>query len=230
MDSVYSSNNKNKIYRQHEYIYINNFNVNNIDIKKGKNINGQFNNTIIIQNNKNGFYLIPIKCFKSYGVKNVEVLGEEVTKISIIFEDDNKNHNLYKDILEKIYEKVDVALKKINVEVIHPFGEKRRNTIDLQVTKFTKLYEYTDIETKPIALNTLCELSNISFKISPIIYLKNLIIKDNKTYFNFGIKEAYIQFDKPIVPFDSLQNMFQIDSSDYEDNNSTIISQDDDYL
>lgn len=229
MSTIYSSKDKDKLFKPYEYIYINNFNVNNIAIKKDKNEDGSFNNTIVIQYNKNGFYLVPVKCFKSYGIKTFESYGEELNKVSIIFEDDNKHHNIYKNILEKLYKKVDTSLKKINVSINPPFSEKKYNTIDLNITKFTKFYVYKDIEVNPIALNNICSLSNIPFKISPIIYLKKLTIKDNKTYFNFMIKEAYIQFEKPIVPFDTLQNMFQIDSNEYGDSNSTTI-EDDDYL
>lgn len=230
MNSVYSFENRDKIFKPYEYVYINNFDINNINIKKEKNKDEAFNNAVTVEYNKNGFYLIPIKCFRSYGIKNVEALDEEINKISIIFDDNNKYQNLYKDILEKLYKRVDIALKKINVSVIHPFGEKRRNTIDLIITKYTKFYAYNNIEAEPIALNTLYNLSNISFKIAPIVQLRKFIIKDNKCYFNFMIKEAYLQFDKPVVPFDALQNMFQADINDYIDNNSTTSDQDDDYL
>lgn len=227
MNSIYSFGDRNKIFKSYEYIYINNFNIDSIDIKKEKNKDEVFDNTVKVLYNKNGFYLIPIKCFKSYGIKNFEAFGEEINKIPIIFDENNKYHNLYKNVLEKLYKKVDIALKKINVSVIHPFGEKRRNTIDLIVTKYTKFYVYNNIEVEPIALTTLYNLSNISFKISPIIQLKKFIIKNNKCYFNFIIKEAYLQFDKPVVPFDTLQNMFQEDKNEYIDNSSTTSDQDD---
>lgn len=229
MSSVYSSKAGDKTFKPYEYIYINNFNINNIDIKKDKNGDGNFNNTIVIQYNKNGFYIIPIKYFKSYGIKNFESYGEELNKVSIIFENNNKHHNEYKNILENLYKKVDTSLKKINVSVNPPFSEKKYNTIDLNITKFTKIYVYNGMEVNPIALNDICKLSNISFKISPIVYLKKLNIKDNKTYFNIMIKEAYIEFDKPVVPFDTLQFMFQEDFNEYENNNS-ITTEDDDYL
>lgn len=229
MSSVYSNiyNESKENSKKNSIIFIDNFNINNLDIKKDRDSDGKFNNKVIIQYNKNGFYIISIKCFKSYGIKKVELFRDELSKISIIFEDNNKYHDVYKNVLNQIYNRVGLALKSLNTEVVHPIG--KYNTIDLQVEKFTKFYEYNDIEVKPIALNYLHELSNITFKISPIIYLKKLTIKDNKTYFNFMIKEAYIKFEKPIVPFDTLQNMFQIDSNEYEDSNSTTI-EDDDYL
>lgn len=211
MSSVYSSKAGDKTFKPYEYIYINNFNINNIDIKKDKNGDGNFNNTIVIQYNKNGFYIIPIKYFKSYGIKNFESYGEELNKVSIIFENNNKHHNEYKNILENLYKKVDTSLKKINVSVNPPFSEKKYNTIDLNITKFTKIYVYNGME------------------VNPIVYLKKLNIKDNKTYFNIMIKEAYIEFDKPVVPFDTLQFMFQEDFNEYENNNS-ITTEDDDYL
>lgn len=229
MSSIYNYSSGDKTFKPYEYIYINNLNINNIDIKKDKNGDGNFNNTILIQYNKNGFYIIPIKYFKSYGIKTFESYGEELNKVSIIFENNNKYHNEYKNILEILYKKVDTSLKKINVSVNPPFSEKKHNTIDLNITKFTKLYVYNGMEIKPIGLNDICNLSNIPFKISPIVYLKKLNIKDNKTYFNFMVKEAYIEFDKPIVPFDTLQFMFQENSNEYENNNSTT-TENDDYL
>lgn len=230
MSSVYSNiyNEDKGKSKQNSIIFIDNFNINNLDIKKDRDSDGKFNNKVIMQYNKNGFYIIPIKCFKSYGIKKVELFGDELSKISIIFEDNNKYHDVYKNVLNQIYNRVNLALKSLNTEVVHPIG--KYNTIDLQVEKFTKFYEYNDIEVKPIALNFLHDLSNITFKISPIIYLKKLIIKNNKTFFNFVIKEAYIQFDKPMISFDTLQNMFQSTLIDYDVDKSTITSENDDYL
>lgn len=225
MSIVYSQE-KNK---QNNYIFIYKFNINNVDIKKDRDSEGKFNNKVIIQYNKNGFYIVPIKCFKSYGIKKVELFGDELSKISIIFEDDNKYHNIYRNVLDQIYNRVNLALKSLNAEAIHPMGEKKYNTIDIQIEKFTKFYEYNNVEAKPITLNFLHNLSNVTFKISPIIYLKKLTIKNNKTYFNFVIKEAYIQFDKPIIPFDILQNMFQSTSIDYDIDEATI-TENNDYL
>ena len=104
MSSVYSSKDWNKTFKPYEYIYINNFNINNI------------------------------KCFKSYGIKTFEAYGEELNKVSIIFEEHNKYHDLYK--------KVDTSLKKMNVSINPPFSEKKYNTIDLN-----------GMEVNPIALN-----------------------------------------------------------------------------
>lgn len=229
MSSVYSNiyNEDKGKRKQNNIIFIDNFDINSLDIKKDRGDDGNFNNKVIIQYNKNGFYIIPIKCFKSYGVKKVELFENELSKISIIFEHNNKYHDIYKNVLDQIYNRVKLALKSLNAEIVYPIG--KYNTIDLQIENFTKFYEYNDIEVKPITLNYLRKLSNITFKISPIIYLKKLIIKNNKTYFNFVIKEAYIQFDKPMISFDTLQNMFLSTPIDYEINNSTI-NENDDYL
>ncbi len=69
---------------------------------------------------------------------------------------------------------------------------------------------------------------NAPFVISPIIFLSKLYNKNNKVFLNFRIKEAYIQFIRPLLDFNDIQYMFQKKTTNKINNEN--INKDDDII
>lgn len=189
------------------YIYVNieEFDLKNIKIEKEKN-----KDTYTITYNDNYFYLISDSYFNSYGI-SIDKNQNELKRISIILDDDNKNKSNLKLIIKEIYNKLK---SKLNIDVYNPINTKY-NTIYTEINNKSTFYEYIDNITEPkkISYNKLLEYNNFTFKITPIIFFKKLTIKNNILYFNFCLKSAVIKYDN--CPFD-LKRLNKI----YNDNNN----------
>lgn len=217
-----------------KFIYASNFDINKIGVIKDKSDNG--GNTFLVEYDKKPFYLISDKAFETLGFKDYEVFGEDnITKLTIIFNDDNEFHNKFKKAICEIYDKVNMGLKNRykNIEVVHPLGDKKRNTIDLEIYEYkyasSSFYEYRDVNTKYVSPNKLKTTGkNAPFIISPIIFLSKLYNKNNKIFLIFRIKEAYIQFIRPLLDFNSIEYMFQKNSTN--DINYENMNEDDDVI
>lgn len=176
-------------FNNKSYIYINieDFDLKNIKIEKESN-----KDTYIITYNDNYFYLISDCYFNSYGI-STDKNDSELKRISIIFDDDNKNKSNLKLIIQEIYNRLK---NKLNVNIYNPINIKY-NTIYAEINNKSTFYEYIDNVTKPIRLsyNKVWEHNNFTFKITPIIYFKKLTIKNNVLYFNFCLKSAVIKYD-----------------------------------
>ncbi len=189
------------------YIYVNieEFDLKNIKIEKEEN-----KDTYTITYNDNYFYLISDCYFNSYGI-SIDKNQNELKRISIILDDDNKNKSNLKLIIKEIYNKLK---NKLNIDVYNPINTKY-NTIYTEINNKSTFYEYIDNITEPkkISYNKLLEYNNFTFKITPIIFFKKLTIKNNILYFNFCLKSAVIKYDN--CPFD-LKRLNKI----YNDNNN----------
>lgn len=189
------------------YIYVNieEFDLKNIKIEKEEN-----KDTYTITYNDNYFYIISDCYFNSYGI-STDKNQNELKRISIILDDDNKNKSNLKLIIKEIYNKLKY---KLNIDVYNPINTKY-NTIYTEINNKSTFYEYIDniIEPKKISYNKLLEYNNFTFKITPIIFFKKLTVKNNILYFNFCLKSAVIKYDN--CPFD-LKGLNKI----YNDNNN----------
>ena len=175
-------NNKTK------YIDIENFDIKNITINEDENLN-----TYTIYYNDNFFYLTANGTFRSYGL-NINKRNDELNKISIIFDDRNKNNINLKLIIVDIY----VKLKKnLKCKIYNPINEKY-NTIYVETNNNSLFYRYVNDTTNPVMLsyNEFVEYINFPFTIIPIIYFKKFSIKNNVLYFNFGLKSAIIIYEE----------------------------------
>lgn len=194
------SNNKSYIY-----VNIEDFDLKNIKIEKEEN-----KDTYTITYNDNYFYLISDCYFNSYGI-SIDKNQNELKRISIILDDNNKNKSNLKLIIKEIYNKLKY---KLNIDVYNPINIKY-NTIYIEINNKSTFYKYIDNITEPkkLSYNKLLEYNNFTFKITPIIFFKKLTIKNNILYFNFGLKSAVIKYDN--CPFD-LKRLNKI----YNDNNN----------
>lgn len=159
--------------------------------------------------------LLPEKKFRSYGFKNVNLNGDvnnfNLFKVSIIF-DDNRFHNKYKNVIEKLYNKLYIAFKKRNIEVIHPLGV-RKYTLDLEINKESLFHEYKNMETKNLSIKRIRDMDGVHFQIDPIITIRKLSLKETingkKLYMNFIINEAYVEYCKPSYKNDLICHWMQ---------------------
>jgi hypothetical protein len=189
-------------------IQVDDFNVDNINIKKIDN------NKFMVQYNKKQWNFICEDKFDTYGVKNTS----NVNKITIIF-NNKKYHNEYKNVINNIYNKVRNTLcnKYKNIEIINPLGDKQY-TLDIDIYNFknnmSRIFEVRNNNVNLIHVNDL----NRPFKICPHIFLYTLTLKDNKLYFNYVIKEAYIKFETPTISsIEYILNIFDSDNDNNED-------------
>lgn len=117
----YNSNKNDRI----RYINLDN---NSFDIQKVRCIPDEkkYNIYKIRYNDENtNFYIIPDKAFRSYGLKNKydhkkkirynNYENDDEIQLSIILDNQNKYHNIFKDIVNKIYNKLDINFKKHNI-------------------------------------------------------------------------------------------------------------------
>jgi hypothetical protein len=217
------------------YVYISNFDINKIRVIKDKS--DDKGNTFLVEYNEKPFYLINNKAFETLGFKDYEIFGEDnnITKLTITLDDNNEFHNKFKKTICEIYDKVNMGLRNRykTIEVIHPLGDKKRNTIDLEIYEYkyasSSFHEYRDTNTKYISPNILKNTGkNAPFVISPIIFLSKLYNKNNKVFLNFRIKEAYIQFIRPLLDFNDIQYMFQKKTTNGINNEN--INKDDDII
>jgi hypothetical protein len=173
---------------KYKYINIEDFDIKNITINEDENLN-----TYTIYYNDNFFYLTANGTFKSYGL-NINKRNDELNKLSIIFDDRNKNNINLKLIIVDIY----VKLKKnLKCKIYNPINEKY-NTIYVETNNNSLFYRYVNDTTNPVMLsyNEFVEYINFPFTIIPIIYFKKFSIKNNVLYFNFGLKSAVIIYEE----------------------------------
>lgn len=173
---------------KYKYINIEDFDIKNITINEDENLN-----TYTIYYNDNFFYLTANGTFKSYGL-NINKRNDELNKLSIIFDDRNKNNINLKLIIVDIY----VKLKKnLKCKIYNPINEKY-NTIYVETNNNSLFYRYVNDTTNPVMLsyNEFVEYINFPFTIIPIIYFKKFSIKNNVLYFNFGLKSAIIIYEE----------------------------------
>lgn len=173
---------------KYKYINIEDFDIKNITINEDENLN-----TYTIYYNDNFFYLTSNGTFKSYGL-NINKRNDELNKLSIIFDDRNKNNINLKLIIVDIY----VKLKKnLKCKIYNPINEKY-NTIYVETNNNSLFYRYVNDTTNPVMLsyNEFLEYINFPFTIIPIIYFKKFSIKNNVLYFNFGLKSAVIIYEE----------------------------------
>ena len=190
-----------------DYIYVNieEFDFKNIKIEKEKN-----KDTYIITYNDNYFYLISDCYFNSYGI-STDKSNNEVKRISIIFDNNIKNNSDLKLIIQEIYNKIK---SKLNVNIYNPISIKY-NTIHIEINSKSTFYEYVNNTTEPkkLSYNKFLEYINFPFKITPIIYFKKLIIKNNVLYFNFCLKSAAIKYDDCPFTLNKLNKIY-VNSND----------------
>lgn len=161
---------------KYKYINIEDFDIKNITINEDENLN-----TYTIYYNDNFFYLTSNGTFKSYGL-NINKRNDELNKLSIIFDDRNKNNINLKLIIVDIY----VKLKKnLKCKIYNPINEKY-NTIYVETNNNSLFYRYVNDTINPVMLsyNEFVEYINFPFTIIPIIY------------FNFGLKSAVIIYEE----------------------------------
>lgn len=177
-------------------ICINDIDKNMINMKK---IN---DNKYIIQYNKKLFYILPNSSFNNYGLKTFST----TQKITLLL--DTNNHKLYIELINHLYDKIKhyMNTNNPNIEVINPISN---NMLDLNINSFknnpTKFFEVNNNNVTPIGIEYL---SNKQFIMAPIFYIYQLIINNNKLYFNFLIYECYIEFHKPLMPIPSILTIF----------------------
>lgn len=201
-------------------VRVDNFDIKYINIKKSDD------NKFIVEYNKRPWNLICENKFSTYGLKNTF----NIDKVTIIFDFNNDYHNQYKSVINKIYNKVKDTLKDKykHIEVINPLGEKQ-NTLDIELYNFknntSRIFEVYNKNVKLIHVSEI----NRQFTICPNIFLYALSLRNNKLYFNYVIKEAYIKFEKPkLVSIEYILNIFDSDNED--DQEDTILDTDNEYL
>lgn len=181
-------------------------NIKDFDCSK-LNISKTSESKYIIKYNNKPFYIITDSKYKTYGVKKIN----SISKITIIFDKNKKNHDIFKNIINTIFQKVCKYMKNHekleNLEISNPLGQKQY-TLDLELyqTKYnsTSFYEVIDNDIVPLELEKI----NKSFDIFPIIFLHQLVISNNKLYFNYVIQQCYIKFEKLMLDKDYIFRIF----------------------
>ncbi len=224
-NSVISNNNKKENYI---YINTNNFDINKVIFLSDDNVENRYNIRYI--NDNTNIYIVPEKAFSSYGVKD-RYNGKyklknrnndsDSYKISIKLDINNIYHQKFKNVIDEIYNRLDINFKKKNIKVHYPISDKY-STINLDINETTPLYIYKNQVMDLIDLDQLIRYNHIPFKIWPHIYIKNFNLNKNIIYFNFVIKVAVIEFSNLYGSYDDVIYAF---SEDPRDNDSTESSQ-----
>jgi hypothetical protein len=221
----YSSNKRDKF----KYINLNN---DSFDIQKVKCIPDEKNYNIykIRYGDENtNFYIIPDKAFRSYGLKNKydhkkkirynNYDSDDEIQISIVLDDQNKHHNVFKSIINKIYNKLDINFKKNNIKVYNPISDTH-NTMNFDINEDTILYKFENQQLSLMKLEDLIYFNNIPYKIQPYIYIKNLKENNKTLYMNFVAKVVIIEFKKCYISFDHGCFAFSEDPRDNDSNDT----------
>lgn len=231
MDNVYDhmsetrSDNNNKRDKI-KYINLNN---NYFDINKLKCIPDENNYKLykIRYNDDNtNFYIIPDKSFKSYGLrnkydykKNIKHNNDnEEIQLSIILDNKNKYHNIFKDIINKIYNKLDTNFKNHGIKVYNPISSTY-NTMNIDINEDTILYKFENQQISLMKLQDFIQFNHIPCKIQPYIYIKNIKESNKTIYITFVAKVVIIEFTHLYISFDHGCFAF---SEDPGDNDSEI--------
>lgn len=221
-----SINKRDKI----KYINLNN---NYFDIKKVKCIPDENNYKIyrIRYNDENtNFYIISDKAFRSYGLKDKYDHKKKIKynnndsdemQLSIILDNKNKYHNIFKDIINKIYNKLDVNFKKHSIKVHNPISDTH-NTMNIDINEDTILYKFENQQYSLMRLKDLVYFNYIPYKIQPYIYIKNLKENNKTIYMNFVAKVVIIEFIQFYISFDHGCFAFSEDTRDNDGVKSNI--------
>lgn len=187
------------------------------------NISKTADSKYIIKYKEKPFYIVTDSKYKTYGVKKIS----SISKITIIFDKNKKNHDIFKKIINTIFQKVYKYMKNHekleNLEISNPLGQKQY-TLDLEIyqTKYnsTSFYEVIENDIVPLDLEKI----NKSFEIFPIIFLHQLVISNNKLYFNYVIQQGYIKFEQLMLDKNYIFRIF----NEIEDENENIYSDNED--
>lgn len=218
-----------------------NINIDNLDITKLKitrdrDNNGISLNTYSITYEGNEFYIFPNKSFDTYGIKfdNKDNLNgssidsnsdytdiesnNNFKKISIIFDDNNRYHVIYKKVIIDIYKQLSNNLK--NVKIHNPINNY--NAMNLEINDKTLIYEYNRLDQKidKLVIQDVIKYRNFPCKIAPIIYFKKFNRKNDILYFNLCIKSVIIEYIRFPMDFDQIVTMF--DYTDIKRDNNII--------
>lgn len=223
----YNCNKRDKI----KYINLNN---DSFDIQKVKCIPDEKNYNVykIRYNDENtNFYIIPDKSFRSYGLKNKydhkkkirynNYDSDDEIQLSIILDNQNKYHNIFKDIINKIYNKLDINFKKSNIKVYNPISDTH-NTMNFDINEDIILYKFENQQFSLMKLRDLIYFNYIPYKIQPYIYIKNLKENNKTLYMNFVAKVVIIEFKKCYISFDHGCFAFSEDPRDNDSEQSNI--------
>lgn len=218
----YNSNKNDRI----RYINLDN---NSFDIQKVRCIPDEkkYNIYKIRYNDENtNFYIIPDKAFRSYGLKNKydhkkkirynNYENDDEIQLSIILDNQNKYHNIFKDIVNKIYNKLDINFKKHNIRVYNPISDTH-NTMNFDINEDTILYKFENQQVSLMKLKDLIYFNYIPYKIQPYIYIKNLKENNKTLYMNFVAKVVIIEFKQCYISFDHGCFAFYEDPRDNDD-------------
>jgi hypothetical protein len=160
-------------------------NIKDFDCSK-LNISKTSESKYVIKYNDKPFYIITDSKYKTYGVKKINSISKITIKVCKYM----KNHE-----------------KLENLEISNPLGQKQY-TLDLEIyqTKYnsTSFYEVIENDIVPLELEKI----NKSFDIFPIIFLHQLVISNNKLYFNYVIQQCYIKFEKLMLDKDYIFRIF----------------------
>jgi hypothetical protein len=226
-----TSNNKKYKYK---YIMINN---NTFDIQKVKCIPDEkydYIYNIRYNDEFTKFYIIPDKSFDSYGIKNKYSPKQKILynddennnelQFSIIFDNKNKYHNIFKDIINKIYNKLDINFKNHNIKVYNPISTNH-NTMNIDINENTIIYKFENQQLSLMKLNELIYHNHIRFKIQPYLFINSLKENNKTLYINIVAKTVIVEFKKHYISYDHCCFAFSNDPSD-NDSIQSDISQD----
>lgn len=224
--SEYSYKNSNKKYINLNY---KNFDINKFNMKRDKK-DGKWLDTFSCEYNNCNFYIFPTKAFNSYGIQdmNKNRSNYNISKISLIFNDNYKYHVLYKVLITDIYKYIQNYIKNTKLTVYNPIN--KYNTLNCEVNNRTLIYEYKpknqSIDILPY--EDLLKRKYYPFTITPIIYFKKFYVKNNILYFNTCIKSCTIQFMDFPMDFEQITFAHDLtnndeDSIDNIENNNDIM-------
>lgn len=224
MDNIFDIDKDSVISKKENYIHVNvsDFDINKVIFLSDDNLENRYN--IRYNDDNTNFYIVPGKAFCSYGIKekyNIKSKlkysnNESDYQVSIKLDINNSYHKNFKNIVDEIYNRLDINFKKKNIKVYYPISEKY-NTIHLNINKNTPLYIYKNQVIDLINLNQLITYNHIPFKIWPHIYIKYFNLNRDIIYFNFFVKVAVIEFDNLYGSYDNVIYAF---SEDPRDNDS----------
>lgn len=215
------------------YININNFDITKLKIKRDKKIDGTPLDTYSITYEDKIFYITPNKSFDTYGIQlgNKDIALSSISsesdftdisvdnkrynfkKISIIFDDNNRYHLVYKNVINNIYKRLCDSFRDIKIH--NPINNY--NAMNIEINDKTFMYEYNKFHQKldKLVINDVIKYRNFPFKIAPTIFFKKFNKKNNILYFNLCIKYAIIEY-KEIVDFDTASLLFDDINSDIQ--------------
>ncbi len=220
-DETSTINNDNK--ENYIYVDVNNFDINKITLIEDISVDNRF--IIKYINDNTNFYIIPDKAFNSYGIKNkyknINNIGNNNNEkqVSIIMDKNNIHHVNFKNVIDKIYNKINNYFKRENIKVHNPIS-KKYSVINAEINEKSVLYIYENQVPRLVTFKDIMDRNHVPFKIWPYLYIKYLNKNNNTLYFNFVIKTAIIEFEQCYSSFDKLIYAFSEDPKDNDSINS----------